>query len=327
MTGFFLVAAFPTRPIVTVLGVALTASGLGLWVTGRSPRVVPVVAALVGLGSLLFVFDGPCDYETTYHCAIVDVDRARPGGRTLVLDRVRNSYVDLDDPAYLEFRYIRLFADIINAESPPGPLHVVSIGGGGFTMPGYLNATRPGTTNVVLEIDGPLVDIGTNELALTDEVEVVIEDARISLQDLPDNRADVVIGDAFSGASVPWHLTTVEFSREIRRVLTRDGVYTMNVIDYGSRRFARAAAATLEEVFDHVALFAPRTYIDGPNGGNYILVASESPIDLVAVERVIQSRGGVEQGIGGKALDDFIDGAKPLTDDFAPVDQIVGRPF
>ena len=329
LTGFFLIAAFPTRPIVAVLGVALTLSGLGLWVAGRQRQilpVLPVLAVLVGLGSLLLLFEGPCDYETTYHCVVVETDESRPSGRTLVLDRIRNSYVDLDDPTYLDFRYIRLMADIINTESPQGSLQVVSIGGGGFTLPGYVHATRPGSSNVVLEIDGPLVEIGMTELALTDDTEVIVEDARMSLRGIADHSADVVIGDAFSGASVPWHLTTVEFNREIRRVLTPSGVYAMNVIDYGSRVFARSAAATLEEVFGHVALFAPDSYIDGSGGGNYVLVGSESPIDVAAIGQAIRSRDGIERGLAGNQLATFIDGAELLVDDFAPVDQMVGSP-
>jgi spermidine synthase len=148
----------------------------------------------------------------------------------------------------------------------------------------------------------------------------------MSLRGLADDSADVVIGDAFSGATVPWHLTTVEFNREIRRVLTPGGVYAMNVIDYGSREFARSAAATLEEVFSHVALFAPDSYIDGSGGGNYVLVGSESPIDVAAIEGAIRSRDGTERGSAGSRLATFIDGAELLVDDFAPVDQMVGRP-
>lgn len=323
LTGFFLIAAFPTRPIVAVLGASLTLSGVGLWVNGRHTRVVPVLAILVGLGSLLLLFEGPCDFETTYHCAIIEADELRPSGRTLVLDGIRNSYVDLDDPTYLEFRYIQLMADIVNTELPQGPLQVVSVGGGGFTLPGYFLATRPGSSNVVLEIDGSLVDIGMTELALTDDTEVIAEDARMSLRRLTDSSADVVIGDAFTGASVPWHLTTVEFNREIRRVLTPDGVYAMNVIDYESREFVRSAAATLGEVFAHVALFAPDSYIFGSEGGNYVLVGSDSPIDLAAIERTIRARDGTELGLTGNRLADFIAGAQPLVDDFAPVDQML----
>ncbi len=325
LTGFFLIAAFPTRPIVIALGVVLTVAGLALAVLGRIV-VISVVVGLIGLGGLLVLFDGPCDYETTYHCAIVEVDEDRPDGRVLVLDRSRNSYVDLTDPTYLDFRYIRLIVDVINTEAPEGPLNVVSVGGGGFTVPGYLNATRPGTTNVVLEIDRLLVDISYERLALSDDIEVIVDDARTSLLRLPDHEADVIVGDAYSGASVPWHLTTEEYLQDIDRVLAPDGVYVMNVIDYGSRRFARSAVATIEAVFEHVAMFAPPDYIDGTGGGNYILVAAHVPIDVTAIEAAIASRDGTEIGLSGDALARFVDGAQILTDDFAPVDQIVGSP-
>lgn len=325
LTGFVLIAAFPTRPIVIAIGGALTLSGVVLWTSGRS-KAPPALLSFVVLAALVFLFDGPCEYETTYSCAIVEEDTSNPGGRTLVLDRVRNSYVDLDDPTHLEFRYVKLIADVIQAEAPPGSLDVVSIGGGGFTLPGYLNATRPGTTNTVLEIDEKLVEIGKAELGLDQSVEVIAEDARISMERLETDRSHVIIGDAFSGASVPWHLATVEFAEQIKRVLRPDGVYVMNVIDYGEREFVRSAAATLQHVFDHVALFAPPDYITGSDGGNYILVAGSMSIDMAEVERLMRSRGSPEVGITGTALRTFIDSAGLLTDDFAPVDQIVGRP-
>lgn len=325
-TGFVLIAAFPTRPIVAVVGGAMTLTGLALWTTKRRQRALPVTIGLVGLSGLMLALGGPCDYETTYNCAIVEIDESNPSGRVLILDRIRNSYVDLEDPTHLEFRYIRLFADIIDTSAPPGELDVVSVGGGGFTMPGYLRATRPGTTNTVLEIDRTLVEIGRTELALSSETSVIVDDARISTRDLDSSSADVIIGDAFSGASVPWHLTTVEFIREIRRVLKPDGIYVMNVIDYGDRDFARAAAVTLGQVFDRTALLAPPGYISGDGGGNFVLVGSDAPIDINAIEEAIAARNGTEVGIRGAALEDFADGAPVLTDDFAPVDQMVGRP-
>lgn len=325
LTGFVLIAAFPTRPIVTVVGSLLTLGGLLLWAVQRR-RLPLTLSALALLALGLIVFDGPCEYETTYHCAVVEEDANRPGGRTLVLDRIRNSYVDLDDPTHLEFRYIKLMADIVGVHTPEGPLEVVSIGGGGFTLPGYFNATRPGSTNTVLEIDGSLVEIGIAELGLNPEVEVIVEDARTSLEELPEAGADIVIGDAYSGASVPWHLTTVEYSRQIRNLLVDGGVYVMNVIDYRRREFVRSAAATLLEVFEDVVLFAPPSYIQGDGGGNYILAASNIPIDIVAIESALRSRGSPEVGIGEAELEAFIDDARVLTDDFAPVDQILGHP-
>ena len=323
-TGFVLIAAFPTRPIVIALGAALTVTGVLLSLARNTWTLMSVAAAGV-LAVALVAFAGPCEYETTYHCAIVDEDGARPSGRTLILDRVRNSYVDLQDPTFLEFRYIKLIADIIEVEAADGPLNVVSIGGGGFTMPGYIEHTRPGSTNTVLEIDSKLVDIGHEELALTDEIDVVVEDARISLRGVSDDSADVVIGDAYSGASVPWHLTTVEYKSEIRRVLTPGGTYVMNVIDYDDLDFIRSQALTLLEVFPQVALFAPDSYLAGTSGGNFILVASSEEIEIDGVESRVDRRGGSERGIADGELDRFIGDARVLTDDFAPVDQMLGR--
>lgn len=325
VTGFVLIGAFPTRPIVAVVGIALAISGLAMWATRGSWALLSVAGGAVLVVGLLG-FSGPCQYETKYSCAVVEVDPTRESGRTLVLDRVRNSYVDLEDPAHLEFRYIQLMVDVVETKAPEGTLNVVSIGGGGFTIPGYVRHTRPGSTNTVLEIDGGLVEIGRGELALADDVDVVVADARVSLQGTPDDSADVVIGDAYSGMSVPWHLTTVEYTTDIARALAPGGVYAINVIDYGDLRFVRSSAATLSRVFDGVAVFAPPTYLAGDAGGNFVIVAPVSPEGTATIEEAIRARGGTEVGITGEELTRFIGDADALVDDFAPVDQMLGRP-
>ncbi|MEX1134828.1 MAG: fused MFS/spermidine synthase [Acidimicrobiia bacterium] len=323
VTGFVLIAAFPTRPIVLGIGIALTLGGLGIWL-GRS-RWASVGVLILGavLGTALVSGSGPCDYETTYHCAQVVIDQVRPSGRLLILDRGHNSYVDLADPSHLEFRYLQAMVDVVDVETPPGPIDVVSIGGGGFTLPRYLDITRPGSEQKVLEIDSKLVDIGRADLGFEDEVVVVIGDARRSLKVVEPGSLDLVVGDAFSGLSVPWHLTTVEFVEEIAARLRPDGIYTVNVIDYDEATFARSAIATLDEVFEHVAVMAPPGYFDGSQGGNYVLVGSDQPLDVPAIEREIASRGGSEVVVSGDDLTRFIGGASPLVDDFAPVDQMI----
>jgi spermidine synthase len=323
VTGFILIAAFPTRPIVIVVGVVLVALGVGLWATRTTFSAVASIGGLALLGWLLVAFDGPCQYETTYHCAEVVVDPERPSGRLLILDRGHNSYVDLEDPTHLEFRYIRVMVDLIDVEMPEGPLEVLSIGGGGFTFAGYLDATRPGTNHLVLEIDSSLVDIGRADLGFEDEADVIIDDARRSIDGVPPGSVDVVIGDAFSGLTVPWHLTTVEFVETVGEKLAPGGLYTINIIDRPEARFARAKAATLEQVFEHVAVFAPPGYFTGQSGGNYVLVGSNDPIDMERVTAATRARGGVEIGLTGPELDRFVDGADPLTDDYAPVDQML----
>ena len=126
---------------------------------------------------------------------------------------------------------------------------------------------------------------------------------------------DLAIGDAFGGLSVPWHLATVEMIEEVRRVLRVGGLYVLNVIDGGDAGLVRAEAATLVEVFDHVAVIKPP---HGPDG-NYVLIASDERFALPAIS---PSLGSV---VSGEEAQDFVGGARPLTDDFAPADQLLDR--
>ena len=97
-----------------------------------------------------------------------------------------------------------------------------------------------------------------------------------------------MVGDAFGGVSVPWHLTTREAMGDVRRVLTPDGLYVANLIDHGSLAFARAEVATLREVFDHVVLAGePPDVAADPRagaGGNLVVLASDRELDLAAVQ-------------------------------------------
>lgn len=325
VTGFFLIAAFPTRPIIAGLGFLLVVSGALLMVRRSRWLSAALVVAGAGAGFLLAIAEGPCQFETTYHCAEVRVDPQRPTGRILVLDRGHNSYVDLEDPTYLDFRYARVMAEVVDTVLPAGPLDVLSVGGGGFTFPIYLDETRPGTDHLVLEIDSQLLTIGREELGFEDQAEVVIADARQSISDVPDGSIDLVIGDAFSGLTVPWHLTTEEFVSLVDSKMKPDGIYLINVIDYGDLEFARSTARTFLEVFDHVAVFAPPSYLAGTSGGNFVVAGSRADIDAAAVVARIRSGGGVEDGIEELALQSFIGDAVVLRDDFAPVDQMIDR--
>ena len=330
VTGFVLISAFPTRPVVLALGAFLVLGGLALWLRQRPSRAERthshlVVAALL-LSGLTVALQSPCQLESAYFCARVLVDPARDSGRLLVLDTLRHSYVDLDDPTYLEFSYAQALSDVVDTFRPQGePLEALHIGGGGFSLPRYLEATRPGTESLVLELDPTLVQLAQEELGLETgpSLRVQTGDARLGLRDLPEDAYDLVIGDAFGGLAVPWHLTTVEFVENIDRVLRADGVYALNLIDHPPLGFARAEAATLQEVFDHVAVIAPPARIEGKDGGNFVLVASNAPIDVAAISKNNDGRGDNDVVAAGKDLDAFVDDAEVLTDDYAPVDQLL----
>lgn len=328
LTGFVLLAALPSRSLVLIVGALLVVVGLPLLVRSASKGMSALaVVATIGAGGGLFIEDGPCDVETTYFCASIVVDPANASGRTLWLDTLRHSYVDLEDPEHLEFRYSRIMADVI-AELPDGPLRGAYVGGGGFTLPRYFATVRPGTTALVFEIDGELVELVEEELGLvlTDDLQVEIGDARLALPDQEAGAFDFVVGDAFGGLSVPWHLTTREFLEEIDRVLADDGVYVINLIDYPPLGFAHAEAATFLEVFEHVGIASTFDRLNGDRGGNFVMIGSQQPLDWGAIGARILERGGFDAVLSGPDVVSFADGARVLRDDFAPVDQLLGSP-
>ncbi len=297
-TGFILVAEFSTSPVVITLGLLLIVAGVGLWFHLGRRRPAQAVAAGVALGVLAsgvaVAAAPPCDVETAYYCASVRADGDRPSGRLLVLDDLRHAYVDLDDPTYLEFSYTQLLGDVADVVRPAGePIDAVHLGGGGFTIPRYLAATRPGSDSLVLELDPGVIDVAEDELGLRlgPTLRTITGDARVNLRDVPDDSADLVVGDAFGGRAVPWHLTTTEFVEDIRRVVRDDGVYAQNVIDQPPLGFLRAEVATLREVFEHVAVVGPAGRFDGSEGGNTIVVASDRPLPLAAIAAANEARG------------------------------------
>ena len=77
------------------------------------------VLAVAGAG-LAAVAPTPCEEETAYHCARVVADPERESGRVLMLDTLRHSYVDLDDPTHLEFEYVRAIAAVTDVVAPGG---------------------------------------------------------------------------------------------------------------------------------------------------------------------------------------------------------------
>ncbi|HEX7278657.1 MAG TPA: fused MFS/spermidine synthase [Solirubrobacterales bacterium] len=325
-TGFVLVPHLSVSSSVLIVGGVLVLIGIALAV---STRLVPL-AGVAGGAVLLLVLgawsgslDPPCEAETKYHCVNLEADPEREGGYHLVLDDIHHSYVDLDDPTHLHYDYIRWIARAINTMNPgDGPLDVVFVGGGGFTLPRWVLATRPGSRVQVLEVDEELVEFDEEHLGLRPSpgLEIRTGDARVEMLDVPDDSADVVVGDAFGNYSVPWHLATTEWIEEVRGVLRPDGLYALNVVDIEELELLRAEAATVLDSFEHVRMV---TFgIPGELfGGNAVLFASDRPIpDRALLDNEIST--GFEQA----RLESFAADAEILRDDFAPADQLLTPP-
>ncbi len=133
-------------------------------------------------------------------------DPDRPQAWTLFVDGTAQSHVDLDDPTHLEFEYVRRLAHLVDVLDPPGPapLRVLHLGGGAWTLARYVAATRPGSTQQVVELDAALVDLVAARIPADGTgIDVLVDDARHGLERVPASSVDLVVLDAFAGSPDP----------------------------------------------------------------------------------------------------------------------------
>jgi spermidine synthase len=333
VTGFLLIAILPSSVILVGTGGLTVVAGIAVGVllrrrTAGGAGRVPVgllVLAVAGAG-LAAVAPTPCEEETAYHCARVVADPERDSGRVLLLDTLRHSYVDVDDPTYLEFEYVRAVAAVTDVIAPAGEaLSALHIGGGGLTVPRYLDEVRPRTESLVIEVDPGVVAIDREQLELqtSDRMRVLVADGRVGLAEEARGQRDLIVGDAFGGLSVPWQLTTREAMELVDTALADDGVYVVNLIDHPPLNFVRAELATMRSVFPHVALMARAPALAGEDGGNLVAVASRQPLPTEEIAAALPDRDLAWQVAEGSQLDEFVGDAAVLTDDHAPVDQLL----
>ncbi|MFC8896814.1 spermidine synthase [Streptomyces cinereoruber] len=244
-------------------------------------------------------------------------DRERPRARTLLLDGAPQSHVDPDDPTYLSFEYQRRLGHVVDLAAPPNrPLQAVHLGGGALTLARYVAATRPRSTQQVVELDEALVRFVRRELSLDPGARIRVRstDARAGLAKVQDGWADLIIADVFAGARTPAHLTSTEFLAEVRRALRPGGLYAANLADGPPLAHLRGQIATAAAVFPELALTADPTVLRGRRFGNAVLVASDRELPIAELTRRVATDphpGRVEHG---RALADFAGGAAPVTD-------------
>ncbi len=239
-------------------------------------------------------------------------DADRPSGVELSVDGVPQSYVDTDDPTHLDYAYVRWLGDLVDL-APPGPLTALHLGGGACTLPRYVAATRPGSTQLVVEADARLVEVVRAELG-TAGFKLRVGDARAEVARLAEASCDLVVGDVFSAARIPPHVTTVEHVRAVARLLRPGGAYALNVGDGGALGFTRATVATLHDVFAHVVLLADPGVLRGRRFGNLVLAGSDAPLPLDGLRRRAARAAGTARVVSGDALHDLTGGARVITD-------------
>jgi len=245
-------------------------------------------------------------------------DTDRPDAHLLTLDGTPQSYVDLDDPAHLEFEYVRRLAHLADLALPPEPepIDALHLGGGALTLPRYVAHTRPGSRQLAVEIDPDLIEFVRTHLPLDKKIRLRVRasDAREALAGMKPGSWDLLISDVFAGARTPAHLTSLEYVQLTAHALREHGVYTANLADGTALRFARAQAATVHAVYPHTVLIAEPAVLRGRRYGNVVLAGSRHPLPVPALVRATAADPFPARVLAGDELVAWIGGAAVVTD-------------
>ncbi|RSM43447.1 spermidine synthase-like protein [Amycolatopsis balhimycina DSM 5908] len=260
----------------------------------------------------------PGPYPVRFGTAELVRDAGRGNAWLVSVDGVAQSYVDLDDPAHLEFDYVRRFGDVVD-RLPPGPVEALHIGGAACTLPRYVAATRPGSRQLVFDADGELVELVRAQLGLrVPGLRVRVTDGRAGLATRRDDSADLVVVDAFERATLAGGLATLEAAKAIAGILRPNGLYLANITDGSGLPFARRFLATLLPVFPEVLLLADPGVLRGRRFGNLVLAASAGQLPAAEIAARTASAAFPARCVYGAELRKLAGKAAPITDADAP---------
>lgn len=205
----------------------------------------------------------------------------RDSGWVLRIGGIEQSHVDLADPRRIQHEYLQRIATVLDTLRLAGePIEVAHLGGGALTLARYVQATRPGSPQLVVEIERELPSLVTGALPLPAgaQVEVVIGDAREALTGMPERLFDAIVLDVFSGEESPPHLAAADFYREALGHLTAEGLLLVNVGDDAGQRFLARQLRELESAAQEcgtagVWMLTHAPLLEHPADGNMVLLA------------------------------------------------------
>jgi spermidine synthase len=353
-TGFWLVSVLGTSAIIW--SVAAILALVGLCYTPRSIRSwgwsgAVGCAAFFALSPVGWARDvgERLDLRERVSAELIYVDESRyahievrrlseqPDIRGLYIDKLLHSQWTVGDLNQLHYGYLKIFSALTEQRfGLQQPLRNLTIGGGGYVFPRYLNMRWPNAISDVVEIDEAVTTAALEAFGLEPSERMTMHHvdgrvfvnsmARRALQDERFNPYDVLYLDALDDFSVPSQLTTVEFFTKVDSILEEDGLLLMNFIDViESGRLAGSLLNTLEQIFPHVSLFTS-VNVERASGEwrvTFVAAASRQPIEAPTNSSIPFSE--MVREISADDADRYRhqESAQLLSDHFAPVKQLL----
>jgi spermidine synthase len=244
--------------------------------------------------------------------------------------------VNLDDPLHIEYQYEKIYADVLKWRfSNDSPFKSLTIGGGGYTFPRYMEAYYPNAGIEVVEIDPEITGVVYGYLGLPGNTRIrsYNEDGRWYVMNCK-GKYDVIFVDAYNDLSIPYHLTTREFAAQLRDILNPDGIMLTNIIDdFRKGSFLPSYMRTLQEVFgkENVHLISISPDFEKIGTSTFIVLTGKNSMDISAFGSFLKrTRDAVTSAVvPGSYIERFMrdNYSVVLRDDFAPVDNLIAPVF
>ncbi len=276
--------------------------------------------------------------ESQYSFIRVDEVIDTPGLRSMTLDYLVHAYVDMRDPDRLHYDYERIYAGVtieaVRKYHLDAPVRALFLGGGGYVFPRWFLRRYPRGYGEVVEIDPQVTRAAFDAFGLEGDtpLRIVHLDARNRVEELYARAAigedtqkfDLVYNDAFNHYSPPFHLTTVDYVRKLRALMSDESVFLANTIDvFRSGRFLGAVINTVEQVFPYVYTFctSPGGPSDEDERDTFVVAGSTRALPVQHLDYIeysaalLSPRDLAQLRRRSRSL--------VLTDDFAPVDNLL----
>ena len=170
-------------------------------------------------------------------------------------DYFLQSRVNLEQPNQLALVYYNMMmASLLFC---PKPRRLLMVGLGGAAVTNFLNEQFPNLHIDVVEIDSKIIEVSKKYFFLreSNRYRVFEEDGRVFIQKRKGQVPyDWIILDAFKSGSIPYHLKTCEFYKEIRAILKPNGIVGSNLYGKGNSLKPRDTK-TFMSIFPNIYCF------------------------------------------------------------------------
>ncbi len=244
------------------------------------------------------------------------------GVRYLFLNGVQQGSL-VGDVSYARYAYG--LERLATARGIPKSMLIWGLGAGVYARA----MAEAGSQVTVIEIDPMSEKVAREYFGLPSSVKVIIGDARTETLRLTE-KYDVIILDAFSGDTPPFHLLTREAFQSLRERLAPNGSIVANIVGGVSgteSRVVSSVVATMEDVFGKTTVFSPNWHLAGKNNANFVstmfLVTGElpetpAPFTMKVSEDVRRIK--YIDAVFASRIELPRENAVILTDDFAPLE-------